>query len=259
MCGQRTIAVASEQSRIHRNGWRNAESHCGITGIDLKARRVGGISLERKCKVRKHINLAALAAVMLLLAGFGMATASAENQCPHMFGSQQQLTDAGGAVVQHWTADGLQDSVDALPGYQTAGQLWEADVSVTAARGAVTPVIPSFQAVSHSGVRYPVLWQVPSTNGISGATLNEGQMSTGKLYFDVTADDPIALIYTTGAAQPAMMWCCAGSMMDMPMGSMGPRPNMEPGMQMGPGMNMGPGMQMCPGMSMADCPCHNRR
>lgn len=189
--------------------------------------------------MQKLIKLAAVAAATFLLAGFGIPTASAVNQCPHMFGSQQQLSDAGGAVVQQWTAKDLQESTDVLPGYNTVGKLWEADVSVTPTSGTVTPLIPNFQSVSHSGVRYPVLWQVPSANGISGATLSQGQTSTGKLYFDVTADDPVVLIYTTGAAHPAMMWCCAGSMMDMPMG---------------PGVDMGH-MQMDPGMSMPDCPC----
>ncbi|CAJ1505403.1 DUF1942 domain-containing protein [[Mycobacterium] burgundiense] len=187
--------------------------------------------------MQKFMKFAVAAASMLFLASFGIPTASAVNQCPHMFGSQQQFTD--GAVGQHWTANDLRESSEVLPGYTTAGKLWEADVSVAATSGTVTPLIPNFQAVSDSGVRYPVLWQVPSANGISGATLSQGQTSTGKLYFDVTADDPVALIYTTGAAHPAMMWCCAGSMMDMPMG---------------PGMDMGH-MQMNPEMSMADCPC----
>ncbi len=98
--------------------------------------------------------------------------------------------------------------------------------------GAVTPIIPNVYAVSASGERYQVLWQVASPSSFfSGATISQGQTSTGKVYFDVTGADPMAVIYTNGGSTPAMMWCCNGDMM-MPMPMEMPMP-----------------------MSMADCPC----
>jgi hypothetical protein len=157
------------------------------------------------------------AAAMLVMVGVGMPTAAAApDACPHRFGSPQQLTDAGGAVVQQWSVTDLRASTEPVPGYPLAGRLWEATASVEALTGTVTPVIPNVHAVSASGERYQVLWQLASPSAISGATIGQGQTSTGKVYFDVTGADPMAVIYTNGGSTPAMMWCCHGNMM-MPM------------------------------------------
>ena len=157
---------------------------------------------------------------MLVTAGIGMpAATAAPDACPHRFGVAQQLDDAGGAVVQQWTLTDLRASGDSVPGYPLAGRLWEATASVQAVTGTVTPVIPNLYAVSASGPRYQVLWQLASPSGISGATIGQGQTSTGKVYFDVTGADPMAVIYANGGPRPAMMWCCNGNMimpMDMP-------------------------------------------
>ena len=170
------------------------------------------------------------AAAMLMAVGVGMPTATAAPEtCPHRFGAPQQLTDAGGAVVQQWSVTDLRASADPVPGYPLAGRVWEATASVEALTGTVTPIIPNVSAVSASGERYQVLWQVASPSAMSGANINQGQTSTGKVYFDVTGADPMAVIYTNGGSTPAMMWCCNGDMM-MP-------------------------MSMPMSMSMADCPC----
>ncbi len=155
------------------------------------------------------------AAAMLAVVGVGVPTATAApGTCPHRFGSPQRLTDAGGAVVQQWSVSDLRASTDAAPAYPLAGRLWEATASVEASTGTVTPIIPSVYAVSSSGERYQVMWQLASPSGISGATISQGQTSTGKVYFDVTGADPMAVIYAVGGSMPAMMWCCNG---DMPM------------------------------------------
>lgn len=172
------------------------------------------------------------AAAMLMAVGVGMPTATAAPEtCPHRFGAPQQLTDAGGAVVQQWSVTDLRASADPVPGYPLAGRVWEATASVEALTGTVTPIIPNVSAVSASGERYQVLWQVASPSAMSGANINQGQTSTGKVYFDVTGADPMAVIYTNGGSMPAMMWCCNGNMM-MPMRMPMPMP-----------------------MPMADCPC----
>jgi len=156
------------------------------------------------------------AASVLLMLVFGGATASAATAgCPHQLGSHQQLVDAGGAVVQEWTVTGLRPSADPAPGYPLAGRLWEATASVRAVSGAVTPIIPNFQAVSASGDRSQVLWQLASPSGISGATISQGQMSSGKLYFDVTGPDPAAVSYLGADSKPVMMWCDDAPMMSM--------------------------------------------
>ena len=167
--------------------------------------------------MRRLARILVLAAAMLMTVGINMPTAvAAPDGCPHRFGSPQQLTDAAGAVVQQWSVTDLRGSTDPVPGYLPAGRLWEATASVEAVNGTVTPIIPNVYAVSASGQRYQVLWQVASPTAIPGATINQGQTSTGKLYFDVTGADPMAVIYSNGGSHPAMMWCCNGNMM-MPM------------------------------------------
>lgn len=198
----------------------------------LVRRRYGTISaVERTTLVRRLGMIIVAAIATLVMLGIGIPTATAApDRCPHRFGSAQQLEDAGGAVVQQWTVNDLRASGDPAPGYPLAGRLWEATVSVEALAGTVTPIIPNVYAVSASGDRYQVLWQVASPTALPGATINQGQTSTGKLYFDATGADPVAVIYTTGAPKPLMMWCCEGEMMPMPMPM--PMP-----------------------MRMADCPC----
>jgi Domain of unknown function (DUF1942) len=168
--------------------------------------------------------ISAIATLLMLVVGLPTATA-APDKCPHRFGSGQKLEEAGGAVVQQWTVSDLRTSADPAPGYPLAGRLWEATASVEALTGTVTPIIPNVYAVSKSGDRYQVLWQLAGPTALPGATINQGQTSTGKLYFDVNGADPLAVIYA-GIPKPAMMWCCDGEMMSMSMP-----------------------------MSMADCPC----
>ena len=167
--------------------------------------------------MRRLATIFLVAAAMLVAVGVGMPRATAAPEtCPHRFGSPQQLKDADGAVVQQWSVTDLRASTDLVPGYPLAGRLWEATGSVEALSGTVTPIIPNVYAVSASGERYKVLWQVASPNSISGATIDQGQASKGKLYFDVTGAEPMAVIYSNGGSHPAMMWCCNGNMM-MPM------------------------------------------
>ncbi|MCV7432637.1 MULTISPECIES: DUF1942 domain-containing protein [Mycolicibacterium] len=162
----------------------------------------------------------------LLGATAPIATA-AEMKCPHHLGSAQQMSDAGGAVVQEWAITDLQPSVDNAPGYPLAGRLWEASATVRAVSGTVTPVIPNFRATGKGQQSYPVLWQLASPAGISAATLQQGQSSSGKLYFDITGTDPSAVLYGNPADTALMMWC--------DMEAMAPMMSMQ--------------------MPMADCPC----
>jgi hypothetical protein len=169
----------------------------------------------------KRFGVGAIAAAVMVMFSLGApATASAAEDCMrmHNFGSQQRLTDAGGAVVQEWTVTDLKKSADPAPGYPLVGQLWEATASVQAISGSVTPIIPNFQARTAGG-SYPVLWQLASPQGISGATIAQGQKASGKVYFDVTGADPMMVTYTGGGAQP-LMWCDCDAMMAMPMDAM---------------------------------------
>jgi Domain of unknown function (DUF1942) len=169
----------------------------------------------------KRFGVGAIAAAVLVMTGLvNPAHAAASEDCMrmHNFGSQQRLMDAGGAVVQEWTVADMRKSSDPAPGYPLAGQLWEATVAVQAISGAVTPIIPNFQARTAGG-SYPALWQLASPQGISGATIAQGQKARGKVYFDVTGADPMVVTYTGGGAQP-LMWCDCEAMMAMPMDAM---------------------------------------
>jgi hypothetical protein len=182
----------------------------------------GMFELSRKEHGVKRFGVGAIAAVLVIIGVSAPATAAASEDCIRMrnFGSQQRLVDAGGAVIQEWTVTDLRRNADPAPGYPLAGQLWEATVSVQAISGTVTPIIPTFQARSAGG-SYPALWQLASPQGISGATIAQGQKSTGKVYFDVTGADPLMVTYTGGGSQP-LMWCDCEAMMAMPMGEMMP-------------------------------------
>lgn len=157
------------------------------------------------------------AAAVTTLVGFSdPAIASAADTCMHGFGSDQKLVDATGATVQEWNVRDLKKSPAPTPGYPLAGQLWEATVSVEAVSGTVTPLIPNIHALTAQGASYPALWQLSTSEGIPGATLAQGQASTGKVYFDATGSDPVAVTYTAGGTG-TLMWCCDGAMMAMPM------------------------------------------
>lgn len=163
----------------------------------------------------RRFGVAAIAVAVIGMAGFANpAIAAAADECMHGFGSHQQLVDAAGASVHEWTVTNLKKSADPAPGYPLAGQLWEATASVKAVSGTVTPIIPNFSAFAADGRTYQVLWQLASPQGLPGATLAQGQTSTGKLYFDATGADPVAVTYADGAGHP-LMWC--GMSMSMPM------------------------------------------
>jgi hypothetical protein len=164
----------------------------------------------------RRFGLIAIAVAAMTMVGFGApAIASAAGECMHRFGSHQQLVDAARAVVQEWTVTDLKKSTDPAPGYPLAGQLWEATASVRAVSGTVTPIIPNFHGPTADGGSYPALWQLSSPQGIPGSTIGQGQTSTGKVYFDATGADPVAVVYT-GAGEPSLMWC-GDAMMAMPM------------------------------------------
>jgi Domain of unknown function (DUF1942) len=155
----------------------------------------------------------AAGAAVLVMTGLGAAPiASANTDGMGDFGSPERLVDAGGAVVQKWTVTDLKKSTDTAPGYPLAGQLWEATASVQAVSGTVTPIIPNLHATAMGGDSYQALWQVASPQGLSGATIPQGQTSTGKVYFDVTGTDPQMLAYT-GSGTQRLMWCPCESMM----------------------------------------------
>jgi hypothetical protein len=120
-------------------------------------------------------------------------------------GSALTMTDSVGQVVLDWTVSDLKSSTDIIPGYPVAGQVWEATATVKAVRGTVTPAISQFNARTDNGINYRVLWQVATPNGISGATIPDGQQSTGKIYFDVTGPSPTIVAMNNGM-EDLLVW-----------------------------------------------------
>jgi hypothetical protein len=86
-----------------------------------------------------------------------------------------------------------------------AGKVWEATATVKAIRGSATPQIPNFNAVAPNQAAYRVLWQAATQNGISGATIAQGEQSTGKMYFDVTGPPPTTITLNNGM-EDLMVW-----------------------------------------------------
>ena len=149
-----------------------------------------------------RMKAAALAAAVSL--SVVLAPVAAADPSVDKFGGWNHLVDNGGQVITIWKISDLKPSTDTIPGYPLAGKLWEAKAKVRAAKGTVTPIIPDFNARA-TGANYPVLWQAATPQGISGATLQQGDTSWGKLYFDVTGPAPTSVVYNNGV-EDLLVW-----------------------------------------------------
>jgi hypothetical protein len=118
------------------------------------------------------------------------------------FGSWQKLTDQNGDVttITAWGVSQPKPSSDTIPNYPLTGKLYEATAGFNAIQGTGTPIIPNLNARSADGQNYQVLWQAYTPQGISGVTLQQGDSSKGKIYFDVTGAPPTQVAYYTGDA-----------------------------------------------------------
>jgi Domain of unknown function (DUF1942) len=151
--------------------------------------------------------MAAAASAAIAAAGIiGAPAASADPQVAK-FGAWQKLQDSnGGAVtISAWGIADLRPSSDTIPSYPLEGKLWEANAGFKAIQGSGTPIIPNLNARAANGQNYQVLWQAATPNGISGATLQQGASSRGKIYFDVTGASPTTVAYYNGA-QDLLLW-----------------------------------------------------
>jgi len=147
----------------------------------------------------------ALAAVFI--ATVGIASAPIASAYPNVgkLGSEIQMTDSVGQVELSWKISNLAPSSDTIPGLPVWGKLWSADATVKAIRGTVTPQIPNLNAVAPNEAAYRVLWQAASPQGLSGATIPQGQSSSGKVYFDVTGPSPTTVTLNNGM-QDLIIW-----------------------------------------------------
>ncbi|MEZ0362966.1 DUF1942 domain-containing protein [Mycobacterium sp. pUA109] len=144
----------------------------------------------------------AAAATFVTAGALGIASASiaaadeaSDTTASHPLGSQATLTN--GDVVQGWTISDLKQSSDTIP-YTPQGTLWEANATDEALQGSVTPIVSNLNARSASGQTYRVLYGVATPQGVNPGTISQGQKTTGKVYFDVTGDNPTSVVYNAG-------------------------------------------------------------
>jgi hypothetical protein len=145
---------------------------------------------------------ATLAAAGALCLG-GAAAALADVAVPG--GNSQPLGSPVNIGGQAWTVSNLKQSSDAIP-YQPRGTLWEATATDEAVQGGATPIVSDLNATSPRGQTYRVLYQVATPQGINPAGLAQGQKTTGKVYFDVTGDNPNAVVYREASGQDLATW-----------------------------------------------------
>lgn len=147
------------------------------------------------------------AVATVVIATIGITSAPIASAYPNVgkLGSELTMTDTVGQVDLSWKVSNLQPSSDTIPGLPVYGKLWEANATVKAIRGSVTPQIPNFNAVAPNEAAYRVLWQAHTAQGISGATSPQGQQSTGKIYFDVTGPPPTTVTLNNGM-EDLMIW-----------------------------------------------------
>lgn len=111
-------------------------------------------------------------------------------------GIEERVDGAGGEIG--YTVTKLMPSADVIP-YPVNGQLYEATVMANAVSGSAAPVVPFFNARSEGGQSYPVLVDVFTPQGLSGAPLPPGGSTTGKIYFDVVGEPPNSVVYNDGS------------------------------------------------------------
>ncbi|OBF21634.1 immunogenic protein MPT63, partial [Mycolicibacterium conceptionense] len=140
------------------------------------------------------------AAAIVASAPMALADADAGAVTTAALGGQGKL-DGG---TQVWTVTDLKPSTDTI-NYAPRGTLWEVTATNEALRGSVTPIVSNFNVRAADGQNYRALFQVPSQQGVNPATLAEGQKTSGKIYFDVTGDQPTSVVYNAGG-NDVLVW-----------------------------------------------------
>jgi hypothetical protein len=136
--------------------------------------------------------------------GIGLFGSMAAAACAWAPGALADTTLGSPADVgagRQWTISELRPSTDAIP-YQPAGTLWEATATAQLADGGV-PMVPGFVARGGDAT-YPVLWSVPTPQGVNPAALPAGGSITGKIYFDATAGAPTSVAYAVDGTDVAV-------------------------------------------------------
>jgi Domain of unknown function (DUF1942) len=145
----------------------------------------------------------ALAAAGIAAVGFFTAAPASANPIVQGLGTSETLVD--GPLVTAYTVNNLEPTNVMVPGYMPTGHLWQADVTVRANSGTVTPVVSNFNARTNDNQTYRVISTSPTPDGLSPAPIAQGGHASGKVYFDVTGAPPTSVVYNDGV-QDVLVW-----------------------------------------------------
>jgi hypothetical protein len=178
-----------------------------VVGPRMWEPRANQTCRKKRVAPMKIIRLVTTAVAAVVMATIGLTSAPIASAYPNVgkLGSEITMDDTVGQVILSWKISNLRPSSDTIPGYPVAGRVWEATATVKAIRGSVTPQIPQFNAVAPNGTAYRVLWQAATAQGVSGATIAQGQQSTGKIYFDITGPRPTTVALNNGI-EDLLIW-----------------------------------------------------
>jgi hypothetical protein len=132
----------------------------------------------------------------LVVAGSLFAAPTADADVKGL-GASQRAVD--GPLVTDYTVSNLRPSTAVIPGFQPVGQLYQADVTAKSVDGTVQPKISNFAARAFNGTSYPVVNTRPVPDGLDPGPISQGGQTSGELYFDVTGERPVGVVYTDGS------------------------------------------------------------
>jgi hypothetical protein len=149
------------------------------------------------------VRTALAAAAMTAVGVFPAATAAGAGPNVQSLGASERLVE--GPLVTEYAVNNLRPSNAAIPGFQPAGQLYQADVVAKSLGGTVQPNISNFIARAFNGTVYPVVNTRPVPNGLDPGPIVAGGQTSGGLYFDVTGQGPVDVVYTDGT-RDVLVW-----------------------------------------------------
>src|ERR1700758_2563738 len=120
----------------------------------------------------------AVAAVVVATISFTSAPIASAYPNVGKLGSTLQMTDSVGQVVLSWTVNNLKPSSDTIPDLPVYGKHYEATDTVKAIQGPHAPQLPGYTAVPPNQAAHGLRRQAATPQGISGATIPQGQQSS---------------------------------------------------------------------------------
>jgi hypothetical protein len=140
------------------------------------------------------------AAAAIGIAAAGVMTAVPASAAPQTvpFGKTAAISGAAGTEVADYTVNNVQ------PTGNNDGT-WYSDVTVTAGKGDVTPIIGDFNARAGDGTNYTTI-EGTNPDGLTNQPIAAGQSASGRIYFQVNnGPAPNSVVYSIGGT-PQVIW-----------------------------------------------------